>query len=160
MAAPGPPKPLTHKPVFQIPPQPPIAASTYFESPFDPAKHITYSGVLPRRHTMAELSFPADQGISPIAVSEPFELFSKDAVGHMRNEVLSDEVWDNCRFSSSLAACQLRGMSPKYVHVFSPFRACIFDVVWISLNYPFLSFFFFSLLLFLFPAAHGTHGRI
>lgn len=64
---------------------------------------------------MEELSFPADQGISPIAVSEPFELFSKEAVKYMRNEVLSDEVWDNCRFSSSIAACQLRGMSPKYV---------------------------------------------
>lgn len=111
----GPIKPLTHKPVFQIPPQPLAAPSIYFKSPFDPEKHLIYNGVLPKRHTMEELSFPADQGISPIAVSEPFELFSKEAVKHMRNEVLSDEVWDNCRFSSSIAACQLRGMSPKYV---------------------------------------------
>jgi len=53
-------------------------------------------------------------GVSPIGVSEPFELFTPQAVRTMRNEVLSDEVWDNCRFSSSLAACQLRGMAPKY----------------------------------------------
>lgn len=115
----GPIKPLTHKPIFQIPPQPPAAPSTYFKSPFNPEKHLIYNGVLPKRHTMEELSFPADQGISPIAVSEPFELFSKEAVKHMRNEVLSDEVWDNCRYSSTIAACQLRGMSPKYV--FFPF---------------------------------------
>lgn len=74
---------------------------------------------------MADLSFPPDQGISPIAVSEPFELFSKDAVRHMRNEVLSDEVWDNCRFSSSIAACQLRGMSPKYVFFLSFFLTLV-----------------------------------
>lgn len=112
-------KPLIHKPVFQIPPQPPITPSTYFKSPFDPKKHLTYNGTLPKRHTMEDLSFPANQGISPIAVSESFELFSEEAVKHMRNEVLSDQVWDNCRFSSSIASCQLRGMSPKYAFYLS-----------------------------------------
>lgn len=107
-------KPLAHKPLFQIPPEPPATPSTYFKSPFDPEKHLTYDG-LPRRHTMEELGFPASQGISPIAVSEPFKLFSREAVKNIRNEVLSDEVWDNCRFASSIAACQLRGMAPKYV---------------------------------------------
>lgn len=52
-------------------------------------------------------------GISYIGVSEPFELFIPEAVRMMRNEVLSDEVWNNCRFSSSIVAWQLRGMAPK-----------------------------------------------
>lgn len=95
---------------------------------------------------MADLSFPADQGISPIAVSEPFELFSKDAVRLMRDEVLSDEVWDNCRFSSNIAACQLRGMAPKYVFCFSFYPFCLggYECVWISLG-----------LIYIPPAAHG-----
>lgn len=110
-------QPRAHKPVFQLPPDRPATPSTYFKSPFDPEKHLVYNG-LPKRHTMEELSFPPDLGISPIGVSEPFKLFSEEAVRHMRNEVLSDEVWDNCRFASSIAACQLRGMAPKYVLLF------------------------------------------
>lgn len=119
-------KPLSHKPIFQIPPEPPAIPSTYFKSPFDPEKHLIYNGI-PKRHTMEELSFPPNQGISSIAVSEPFELFSKEAVKHIRNEVLSDDVWDNCRFASSIAACQLRGTSPKYV--FCPFNILTFCLI-------------------------------
>ena len=103
--------PRAHKPAFHLPPQRPATPNTYFKSPFNPTKHLSYNG-LPTRHTMEELALP-DVGISPIAVSEPFELFSKEAAKYMRDEVLSDEVWENCRFASSLAACQLRGMSPK-----------------------------------------------
>jgi hypothetical protein len=66
---------------------------------------------LPERHTTEELSLP-DVVISPIAVSEQFKVFPKEAVMNMRDEVLSDETWEYCRFSSSLTACQLRGMSP------------------------------------------------
>jgi hypothetical protein len=109
--APTPRKPRAVKPTFQLPPQRPATPNTYFKSPFNPDKHLVYKG-LPKRHTMEELALP-ETGISPIAVSEPFELFSSEAVNYMRDEVLSDEVWDNCRFASSLAACQLRGMSPK-----------------------------------------------
>ncbi|KAI9821585.1 MAG: hypothetical protein M1832_003259 [Thelocarpon impressellum] len=64
--------------------------------------------------TMEELGFPKGTGISPVAVSEPFKLFSDEAVAVMRNEILSDQVWDNCRYTSSLAACQLRGFAPKF----------------------------------------------
>jgi hypothetical protein len=100
-----------HKPTFQIPPQRPLTPEAYFKSPFDPAQHLAFKE-MPRRITMSELGKEA-RGISKIGVSEPFALFTPDAVKAMRNEVLSDEVWENCRFSSNLAACQLRGMAPK-----------------------------------------------
>jgi hypothetical protein len=61
---------------------------------------------------MAELKLEGT-GVSSTAVSEPFELFTPEAVHMMRNEVLADEVWDKCRFASDIAACQLRGMAPK-----------------------------------------------
>ncbi|KAF8544790.1 hypothetical protein BDD12DRAFT_906291 [Trichophaea hybrida] len=100
------------KPTFQLPPSRPLTPATYFKSPFNPAQHLAYH-TMPSRHTMSELGHERT-GISHIGVSEPFELFAPEAVRMMRNEVLSDEVWDNCRFSSSIAACQLRGMAPKY----------------------------------------------
>lgn len=101
------------KPTFQLPPQRPQTPQTYFKSPFSPARHLAFH-TLPKRHTMSDLGYEDGKtGISHIGVSEPFELFTPDAVGQMRNEVLSDEVWDKCRFSSSIAACQLRGMAPK-----------------------------------------------
>lgn len=100
-----------HKPTFHIPPQRPPTPEAYFKSPFDPAKHIAFKE-MPRRITMSELGM-AERGVSKIGVSEPFELFTPEAVHMMRNEVLSDEVWENCRFASSWNACQLRGMAPK-----------------------------------------------
>jgi hypothetical protein len=99
------------KPTFQLPPQRPQTPTSYFKSPFDPTRHLAYH-TMPPRHTMSEIGLE-NTGVSPIAVSEPFELFTPEAVSTMRNEVLSDEVWDNCRFSSSIAACQLRGMAPQ-----------------------------------------------
>ncbi|KAL7266915.1 hypothetical protein RUND412_010519 [Rhizina undulata] len=105
-------KPRATKPTFQLTPYPPITQESYLKAPFEPKRHLAYHG-LPKRYTMADIGHEG-VGVSPIAVSEPFELFTKEAIYRMRNEVLSDEVWDNCRFASSIAACQLRGMAPKY----------------------------------------------
>lgn len=56
--------------------------------------------------------------ISEIGVSEPFPLFTADAVMQARNEVLSDEVWGNCKFANSISACPVRVMIPKCVFIF------------------------------------------
>lgn len=50
-----------------------------------------------------------DVGVSPNAVSEPFELFTPEAVRQMRAETLRPEVFENCQYSSNLAKGQLRG---------------------------------------------------
>ena len=78
---------------------------------FDPARHLNY--VEPKKiHTMADIGREGE-GISPNAVSEPFAMFSKEAVKQMRAEILSKQVLENCQYSSNLSKSQLRGYSPK-----------------------------------------------
>ena len=62
---------------------------------------------------MKELGFSEGIGVSPIAVSEPFQLFTEEAVMQMRREALSPEVFENCQYSSNLAHCYLRGFANK-----------------------------------------------
>ena len=62
---------------------------------------------------MKELDFPDGAGVSSVAVSEPFSLFTQDAVQRMRAEILSSKVWENCQYSSNLAQCQLRGFASQ-----------------------------------------------
>ena len=95
---------------------------------FNPEKHVSFN-TMPKRLTMQDLGLPTDQGISPIAVSEPFPLFTAEAVQAMRDELLSDDVWENCRSSSKFAPCQLRGMAPRYVLLppYPLFLTCFFN---------------------------------
>jgi hypothetical protein len=79
---------------------------------FSPSKHLLFKE-MPVVHTMKELGLPESIGVSPIAVSEPFPLFTEDAVMRMRREVLSPEVFQNCQYSSNLAHCYLRGFANK-----------------------------------------------
>lgn len=79
---------------------------------FHPSKHITYNeptSVL----TMEDIGYSAFAGISPVAVSEPFELFSEEAIDTMRSEILDPEVIKNYSYSSDIAAQQVRGYAPK-----------------------------------------------
>ncbi|KAI1497228.1 hypothetical protein F5X99DRAFT_413319 [Biscogniauxia marginata] len=80
---------------------------------FDPAKHLAFKE-MPQVHTMKELGLPENTGISPVAVSEPFPLFTQETILRMRQEILSPEVLNNCQYSSHLAQCQLRGFANKY----------------------------------------------
>lgn len=78
---------------------------------FDPSKHLAY--VPPSKiWKMVEIG-KVGQGISPNAVSEPFQLFTEDAVRQMRAEILSKDVMEKCQYSSNLAHCQLRGFAPE-----------------------------------------------
>ena len=80
---------------------------------FDPTKHLNFHG-MPQIHTMEEIALP-DVGISDVAVSEPFSLFTAEAIKQMRAEILSEPVLKNCKYSSNLAHSQLRGFAPEYV---------------------------------------------
>lgn len=79
---------------------------------FDPAKHIKFTPPS-KVWTMEELDYAEGQGISPVGVSEPFPLFSEEAVQQMRAEILDEKVWDKYKFSSNLSQCQLRGYAPE-----------------------------------------------
>lgn len=76
---------------------------------FDPKKHLNF--VPPEKvWTMKELGFE-DIGVSKNAVSQPFSLFTEEAIKQMRAEVLSKPVFDNCLYSSNLATSTLRGFA-------------------------------------------------
>src|SRR5689334_4099420 len=62
---------------------------------FDPAKHLSFTPPS-RTYSMEEIGLP-NKGISPVAVSEPFPLFTLDAIKQMRAEVLSKDVLENCQ---------------------------------------------------------------
>ncbi|KAL9122336.1 MAG: hypothetical protein Q9187_001109 [Circinaria calcarea] len=80
---------------------------------FDPKLHLKFEPPS-KTYTMQDLDLPEDTGVSSFAVSEPFPLFAPEAVHQMRREILSEEVWNNCQYSSNLSQCQLRGFAPKY----------------------------------------------
>ncbi|KIW01638.1 hypothetical protein, variant [Verruconis gallopava] len=80
---------------------------------FDASKHLIFE--MPEVVMMEDIGYSKDVGISPVAVSKPFQLFSHDAVMQMRREVF--DVRDNHpenMFQSNIAPCQLRGYVPKY----------------------------------------------
>ena len=81
---------------------------------FDPKRDLDFTPP-PKIYTMSELSFPEGTGISFVAVSEPFQLFTLNAVRRMRSEILSQVIWDTARYSSNLSGgkSQLRGYASK-----------------------------------------------
>ena len=79
---------------------------------FSPGDHLNFSPPS-KVFTMKDLGLPENTGISPIAVSEPFQLFTAEAIQQMRAEVLSTQVWENCQYSSNLSRCQLRGFATE-----------------------------------------------
>lgn len=81
---------------------------------FDPARHLAFEAP---KHVlmMTDIGYTEDTGISSVAVSDPFRLFSTEAVQKFRDECLNDDVFATCAVKSNIAACQLRGYAPKYL---------------------------------------------
>ena len=88
------------------------AINTLSTDAFDPKKHINFTPPA-KSLMMSDLKLPEGTGVSPFAVSDPFQLFTQEAVQRMRAEIFSKEVLDNCKYSSNLAQCQLRGFAAK-----------------------------------------------
>ncbi|RAL08988.1 uncharacterized protein BO97DRAFT_459648 [Aspergillus homomorphus CBS 101889] len=79
---------------------------------FEPSKHLAHTAPS-KVYSMKELGYSDSRGVSPVGVSEPFPLFSAEAIQQMRAEVLSDEVFMKHKYSSELAQCQLRGYAAE-----------------------------------------------
>lgn len=78
---------------------------------FDPSKHLAFEE--PKHiYTMEDIGYESTSGVSPVAVSEPFRLFTEDAVDIMRSEILDPEVVSKFSCSSDIAAKQIRGYAP------------------------------------------------
>jgi len=84
-----------------------ISSDTPPKLGFSPDEHLNFKPPS-KIYTMEELGFQ-DVGVSPHAVSEPFQLFTAEAIKQMRAETLRPEVFENCQYSSNLAKGQLRG---------------------------------------------------
>lgn len=94
-----------------------MVASPPTATTFDPVKHLAYQKPT-SNFTMKDLGLE-DVGISPIAVSAPFPLFSLEGVTELRREILSDDVIDKFTVSSYLAAFQGREFTKnvaRFVH--------------------------------------------
>ena len=78
---------------------------------FNPEQHITYKPPA-KIYSMHDIKLQ-DSPISSFAVSEPFQLFTPEAVRRMRAEIFKPEVTKNFQYSSNLAQCQLRGYAAK-----------------------------------------------
>src|SRR6185295_450621 len=57
-------------------------ADEHRRDPFDPRKHLNFSPP-PKVFTMADIGLPENSGVSPLAVSEPFPLFTEEAIRRM-----------------------------------------------------------------------------
>ncbi|KAK2753592.1 hypothetical protein FQN54_007369 [Arachnomyces sp. PD_36] len=80
---------------------------------FNAGKHLEHTPPT-KIYSMKELGYSEGSGVSPIGVSEPFPLFSAEAIEQMRIEILGDDVLKGFQYSSGLAQCQLRGFAPKH----------------------------------------------
>jgi len=75
---------------------------------WDPEQHIAFEPPA-KIVTMKEIGLEG-HGISANAVTDPFPLFSQDAIMQMRREIFSEPVLENCRYSSTFNANMIRGM--------------------------------------------------
>lgn len=92
--------------------EPPSIKAKAANVEFNPKEHLAYEA--PQSVVMMkDIGFGEDVGISPVAVSEPFTLFSPAAIQKFRDEALSEEVVKECSVRSNIAACQIRGYVKK-----------------------------------------------
>ena len=80
---------------------------------FDPTIHLHYTSPTPVL-MMEDIGYSKDAGVSPVAVSQPFQLFSPEAVQKFRDEVLNPEVMGKFLYQSNLAPAQIRGYAKSH----------------------------------------------
>ena len=76
------------------------------DSSFVAKKHLAFSPPS-KVYSMNDIKLK-DSPLSSFAVSEPFQLFTLEAVERMREEIFKPVVLENYKYSSNLAAAQLR----------------------------------------------------
>lgn len=68
--------------------------------------------------TMEDIGYTG-MGISNTAVSEPFPLFTEEAIKQMRGEIFSKHVLDNFQCATKMATNMIRGYGSEYVMSFA-----------------------------------------
>lgn len=98
-------RPTTNVPQFLI-----DEARITEKQSFDPKKHLSFKPPS-KIYTMKDIGLEG-QGISLIAVTAPFQLFTEEAIKQMRAEIFSESVLADCRFTSPFVKNTIRGMGP------------------------------------------------
>lgn len=102
----------TKTPTSAVALEPTTTAMATNPEDYNASKHLAFE--MPEVIMMEDIGYAKDVGVSPVAVSKPFQLFSKDAVEQMRREVFDvRENHPEHTFKSNIAACQVRGYAPK-----------------------------------------------
>ena len=77
---------------------------------FDPVKHVNFQP--PRSiYTMEQIGLKG-HGISPHAATEPFPLFTEEAITQMRAEIFDEKVLAECQYCSTFIKNMVRVMGP------------------------------------------------
>ncbi|KAJ0314098.1 hypothetical protein Brms1b_007249 [Colletotrichum noveboracense] len=89
-AAPSPLAKLSFKPIIKDELRP--TSSERPTATFNPDQHLAFVEE-PKKLALKDVSLPEDIGISPVACSEPFPLFTEEAIQTMRQEIFTTEVY-------------------------------------------------------------------
>ena len=99
------------RPTNKIPRHVIEAAQAIPAEEFDAKKYVNFE--FPKRtYTMQDWGYE-NQGISPIAGSDPFPLFTEAAAKQVRREILSDDVLKTCQYTLTFTRNQVRGYTQK-----------------------------------------------
>ncbi|KAJ5380063.1 uncharacterized protein N7496_002491 [Penicillium cataractarum] len=96
------------RPTTKIPQSLIDSARIAHKESFDPQKHLCFQHP-DKVYTMKEIGLEG-HGISSIAASEPFPLFTTEAIKQIRAEVFSEPVLRDCQYTSSFTKNMIRGM--------------------------------------------------
>lgn len=78
---------------------------------FDPAIHLKIQDPA-QVYTMEQIG-QAGEGISNTAASDPFSLFTPEAILQFRRELFSEAVLANSQYASAFATNMIRGYGPE-----------------------------------------------
>ncbi|KGO64982.1 hypothetical protein PITC_042010 [Penicillium italicum] len=106
----GPTSKRATRPTSKLPQDLIDAARVAKKEHFDANRHMNYQ-TPSKVYTMEEIGL-AGQGISPIAVTAPFQLFTREAIMQMRAEIFSEPVLKDCQYMSDFVKNTIRGMGP------------------------------------------------
>ncbi|KAH7142075.1 hypothetical protein EDB81DRAFT_691542 [Dactylonectria macrodidyma] len=107
----GPTNKIAQRPTKPLPKDLIDAARSVQKLEFDAKTHINF--VPPNKtYTMTEIGLEGE-GISDVAISEPFSLFTQEAAQQIRREIFSEPVLEKCQYASSFAKNMIRGYSQE-----------------------------------------------
>ncbi|TKA64252.1 hypothetical protein B0A55_09298 [Friedmanniomyces simplex] len=89
-----------------------LSARTTDPIAFDPGKHLAFQ--FPQKILTFDDLGQSNDGISPNAVSEPFSLFTEEAVKQMRAEVFREDILEKHYCATGRSSGQVRGHCPTY----------------------------------------------